>query len=76
MFQALFAALTAFPKLLDLISNIRDDIGKLVAAFQRQQEEKWIRDNRELIFKVVRAKTDAERWILLRELVKLRDTMP
>lgn len=76
MLSAIMAAITAIPKAIDLLQGLLTRFDALVAAIKQQQEDKWIKDHRDLIFKVIRAQNDAERFVLLRELVKLRDTLP
>jgi len=68
--------LGSLPELVGLFRDLVSSMKEMVAEMKRVRAEKWIEDHRQLVFSLKRAKTDADRWVLLRELSKQLEDFP
>ncbi len=66
MLAAILGAFKAIPEIASVLRSLVDGIKDLVAAQKLAAQNEWLNKNRELITKVKHAKTDADRWAVLR----------
>ena len=76
MFASILAALKAIPDMVAIVRELVDGIKELAKAQKLAAQNTWLNNHSEVIRSLKRAKTDADRFVVLRALQKAAQDFP